>query len=201
MAANSDIEQSDEHPDVMQVSTTQWSVVLAAGQRSTVESNLALERLCKSYWPPLYAYVRRRVADLHEAQDLTQAFFERMLERGYLKDADPLRCRFRSFVSNRVGRVWSSARRCELVATRQSSRSNRAAVLRAHRSGQRLGRLASVLTGRAPARCGSTRPRKSTQRRQCRQSTARCVPPPTAALFKRRQGAVCAWSCERKARK
>ena len=98
MAANSNNEQSDDYPAVMQFSTTQWSVVLAAGRRDTVESNFALERLCKSYWPPLYAYVCRRVSNLQEAQDLTQAFFERMLEREYLKDADPLRGRFRSFL-------------------------------------------------------------------------------------------------------
>ncbi len=90
--------QSDDIPGAMQFSTTHWSVVLAAGRRGTVESNFALERLCKSYWLPLYTYVRRRVSNVQEAQDLTQAFFERMLEREYLKDADPLRGRFRTFL-------------------------------------------------------------------------------------------------------
>lgn len=72
--------------------------MLAAGRRATVESNSALEQLCKLYWPPLYAYVRRRVPDLHEAQDLTQAFFERLLDRDYLADADPQRGQFRAFL-------------------------------------------------------------------------------------------------------
>ncbi|MDZ4683584.1 MAG: sigma factor [Planctomycetaceae bacterium] len=90
--------QSDAHPNSMQFLTTHWSLVLAAGRRGTVESDSALERLCKSYWPPLYAYVRRRVPDLHEAQDLTQAFFECLLDREYLADADPERGRFQAFL-------------------------------------------------------------------------------------------------------
>ncbi|WP_182865594.1 RNA polymerase sigma factor [Rhodopirellula sp. JC639] len=81
-----------------QFATTQWSLVLAAGNRSHEESNRALEKLCRAYWPPLYAYVRRRVSDVHQAQDLTQAFFERLLEKEYLADADPERGRFRSFL-------------------------------------------------------------------------------------------------------
>jgi RNA polymerase sigma-70 factor (ECF subfamily) len=114
MAADGDNVRSDEPPGLMQFSTTQWSVVLAAGQRDTVESNSALERLCRSYWPPLYAYVRRRVTNLQEAQDLTQAFFERMLEREYLKDADPQRGRFRSFLltafKHFLSNEWEKAR-------------------------------------------------------------------------------------------
>ncbi|MCH7726021.1 MAG: hypothetical protein IH991_06005 [Planctomycetes bacterium] len=77
--------------------TTHWSLVLAAGQRGTVESAVALERLCQSYWLPLYAYVRRRVSDVHDAQDMTQGFFERLLDKNYLADADPQRGRFRVF--------------------------------------------------------------------------------------------------------
>ena len=78
--------------------TTHWSLVLAAGQRGTAESAAALERLCQTYWLPLYAYVRRRVSDVHDAQDLTQAFFERLLDKNYLADADPQRGRFRAFL-------------------------------------------------------------------------------------------------------
>lgn len=98
----------------MQFATTHWSLVLAAGQRGTVESHSALERLCKSYWPPLYAYVRRRVPDLHEAQDLTQAFFERLLDREYLADADPQRGRFRAFLltafKHFLSKEWEKAK-------------------------------------------------------------------------------------------
>ena len=81
-----------------QFATTHWSLVLAAGDRGHAQSDRALDKLCRAYWPPLYAYVRRRVSDIHQAQDLTQAFFERLLEKEYLADADPERGRFRSFL-------------------------------------------------------------------------------------------------------
>lgn len=94
--------------------TTNWSLVLAAGQRGSAESAAALERLCAIYWPPLYAYVRRRVADVHEAQDLTQAFFERVLEKDYLADADPERGRFRAFLltafQHFLSKEWDKAK-------------------------------------------------------------------------------------------
>lgn len=78
--------------------TTHWSVVLAAGRQDTARAHLALEKLCQSYWYPLYAYVRRRGQSAHDAQDLTQAFFARLLERQSLAGADPERGRFRSFL-------------------------------------------------------------------------------------------------------
>jgi DNA-directed RNA polymerase specialized sigma24 family protein len=81
-----------------QFAATRWSLVLAAGRRSSPESRQALETLCLTYWYPLYAYVRRRVSDVHEAQDLTQAFFASLLERDALEAADRARGRFRSFL-------------------------------------------------------------------------------------------------------
>jgi hypothetical protein len=66
---------------------TRWSMVLAAGHRSSPDSRQALELLCAAYWYPLYAYVRRRVADPHQARDLTQAFLATLLERDALKAA------------------------------------------------------------------------------------------------------------------
>jgi RNA polymerase sigma factor (sigma-70 family) len=78
--------------------TTHWSVVLAAGDRSAAVARQALAELCESYWYPLYVYVRRRVEGVHEAQDLTQAFFEQLLERGTFEAADPARGRFRAFL-------------------------------------------------------------------------------------------------------
>jgi RNA polymerase sigma factor (sigma-70 family) len=94
--------------------TTHWSLVLAAGQRGTGESAAALERLCQSYWLPLYAYVRRRVSDVHDAQDLTQAFFERLLEKNYLADADPRRGQFRVFLltafKHFLSKEWEKAK-------------------------------------------------------------------------------------------
>jgi RNA polymerase sigma-70 factor (ECF subfamily) len=94
--------------------TTHWSLVLAAGERGGAESDRALEQLCRAYWTPLYAYVRRRVRDVHEAQDLTQAFFERLLEKRYLVQADPQRGRFRSFLittfKHFLANEWERAR-------------------------------------------------------------------------------------------
>jgi DNA-directed RNA polymerase specialized sigma24 family protein len=81
-----------------QFAVTRWSLVLAAGRRSSPDSRQALEVLCGTYWYPLYAYGRRRVADRHEAQDLTQAFFASLLERGALAAANRERGRFRSFL-------------------------------------------------------------------------------------------------------
>jgi DNA-directed RNA polymerase specialized sigma24 family protein len=78
--------------------TTHWSLVFSAGKTDADESRSALEWLCKIYWMPLYGYIRRRVTDVNDAQDLTQAFFERLLDRNYLADADPNRGRFRSFL-------------------------------------------------------------------------------------------------------
>lgn len=93
-----------------QFATTHWSLVLTAGKRGHEDSGRALEKLCRTYWPPLYAYVRRRVSDIHEAQDLTQAFFERLLEKEYLADADPDRGRFRSFLITAFKRFLSKER-------------------------------------------------------------------------------------------
>jgi RNA polymerase sigma factor (sigma-70 family) len=78
--------------------TTHWSLVLRAGQREDRDADAALAVLCQRYWFPLYAYVRRHVADAHEAQDLTQEFFARLLEKHYLASADPQRGKFRCFL-------------------------------------------------------------------------------------------------------
>jgi RNA polymerase sigma factor (sigma-70 family) len=78
--------------------TTRWTVVLNAGHRSSPECQAALAALCQEYWYPLYVFVRRRGYERHEAQDLTQEFFSRLLEKGDLQTADPQRGRFRSFL-------------------------------------------------------------------------------------------------------
>lgn len=77
---------------------TRWSVVLAATQRSSPESEAALETLCRAYWYPLYAYVRRSGHSPHDAQDLTQEFFCRLLEKRWLDSADPEKGRLRTFL-------------------------------------------------------------------------------------------------------
>ena len=76
---------------------TRWSVVLAArGDEPAARG--ALEYLCTNYWYPVYAFVRRQRYDAHDAQDLTQAFFARLLEKGWLDDVAPERGKFRSFL-------------------------------------------------------------------------------------------------------
>lgn len=78
--------------------TTHWSVVICAGGTGTPEAEAALEKLCRAYWPPLYAYVRRTGQQPSDAQDLTQAFFERLLANGRFGSADQSRGRFRTFL-------------------------------------------------------------------------------------------------------
>src|SRR5689334_19580581 len=60
--------------------TTHWSVVIAAGGPRTTESSAALEALCRIYWYPLYAYVRRFGYDVERAEDTVQAFFLHFIE-------------------------------------------------------------------------------------------------------------------------
>jgi RNA polymerase sigma factor (sigma-70 family) len=79
--------------------TTRWSVVLAAGANlSTDGARQALTTLCETYWYPLYGFLRSRGYSAEDAQDLTQAFFVRMLEKETIGQADPARGRFRSFL-------------------------------------------------------------------------------------------------------
>src|SRR5262249_54069774 len=85
-------------PKSPQVATTHWSVVLAAGLDDSPKAAQALEHLCRTYWYPLYAFVRRKGHTPTEAQDLTQAFFARLLDKHYLAQADRQRGRFRTFL-------------------------------------------------------------------------------------------------------
>ena len=78
--------------------TTRWSLVVAAGQGASPDAQQALETLCRLYWYPLYAFVRRLGHQPDDAQDLTQAFFTRLLEKDCIQAADPNRGRFRSFL-------------------------------------------------------------------------------------------------------
>jgi RNA polymerase sigma factor (sigma-70 family) len=78
--------------------TTHWSIVLEAGRSSAPGAQAALERLCRTYWFPLYAFARRQGNSPEDAQDLTQDFFSRLLEKNYLAKADPDRGKFRTFL-------------------------------------------------------------------------------------------------------
>ena len=77
---------------------THWSVVLAAGATESSRATAALEALCRTYWPPLYAFIRRRGHSPEEAQDLTQEFFARFLKRNDLASTSAERGRFRTFL-------------------------------------------------------------------------------------------------------
>ncbi len=88
--------------------------MLTAGDRSSADSRRALESLCAAYWHPLYAYVRRRVSDVNEAQDLTQEFFAELLEKNYVGSARPERGRFRAFLltalKHFLSKQWDKAK-------------------------------------------------------------------------------------------
>ncbi len=104
-----------EHGDDAQFRTTHWSVVLLAGGDQTAESAASLEKLCRTYWYPLYAFVRRQGYDPHEAQDLTQEFFCRFIESQALRSADPAKGKFRSFLigalKNLLANEWDRTTR------------------------------------------------------------------------------------------
>jgi hypothetical protein len=90
--------------------TTHWSLGLAAGKGASADTQASLEALCQTYWYPLYAYVRRHGYQPDDAQDLTQEFFARLLEKHYLQAADPERGRFRSFQLTAFKRFLSKER-------------------------------------------------------------------------------------------
>ena len=78
--------------------TTHWSVVLKAGNEDAVQCADALERLCRAYWHPIYAFVRRRGYSADEAKDHVQGFFAALLQRKGLERVDPDKGRFRTFL-------------------------------------------------------------------------------------------------------
>src|SRR6516165_7561816 len=78
--------------------TTHWSRVVAAGDRAAPEARDALAELCRAYWYPLYAFVRRKGHGSEDAQDLVQGFFAVLLEKDGLAALDRDKGRFRSFL-------------------------------------------------------------------------------------------------------
>ena len=95
--------------------TTHWSVVVAAGRAASPQASAALEELCRTYWYPLYAYLRRCGYAPEDAQDLTQEFFAQLLAKEYVARADPHKGKFRSFLlvglKNLVSHEREKARR------------------------------------------------------------------------------------------
>src|SRR6185503_6544686 len=95
--------------------TTHWSLVLVARDTDSPRAAAALAELCRTYWYPLYAFVRRKGHSPHDAQDLTQSFFARLLEKNYVAQADRERGRFRTFLlaalNHFLADEWDKARR------------------------------------------------------------------------------------------
>ena len=89
---------SDNHGRGGPFTATHWSLVLAAREKNTPSAAAALERLCHTYWPPLYAYIRRDGYSVEDAQDLTQEFLHRLIEKEWLDHLQDRRAKFRSFL-------------------------------------------------------------------------------------------------------
>ena len=90
--------------------TTQWSQVLAARDGSDTKARRALEALYKTYWEPLYAYIRHHGSSPDEASDLTQAYFTELLAKDFLASVDPSKGRFRSFLFSSLKHFLSHER-------------------------------------------------------------------------------------------
>jgi RNA polymerase sigma factor (sigma-70 family) len=99
-------------------STTQWTLVVAAGHGGPDEMRQALAHLCQAYWYPIYAFIRRHGADADRASDLTQGFFARLLEKGDLADVDRSRGRFRSWLLSSAKHFVANERDRQCTAKR-----------------------------------------------------------------------------------
>lgn len=119
-------EETSVVPVAQSFATTHWSVVLQAGETDSPRATEALARLCRAYWYPLYAHVRRLGHSVADAQDLTQEFFARLLERKYIRLADRNRGRFRTFLLTSLNHFlineWNKSKRekrgggCQLIS-------------------------------------------------------------------------------------
>jgi len=101
---------SPEPEEVRCFATTHWSVVLAARDAPSPQAEAALETLCRNYWYPLYSHARRQGHSQHDAEDLTQSFFGRLLEKHYLASVAPEKGRFRSFLLVALNHFMSNER-------------------------------------------------------------------------------------------
>lgn len=102
--------------------TTHWSVVLKAGEVPGDASSRALDVLCRAYWYPLYAYIRRLGHAPHDAQDLTQSYFAYLLEKRLLSKADRDNGRFRSFLLGSLKNFMANEWRKRCAQKRDDSR-------------------------------------------------------------------------------
>lgn len=91
-------EQHSPLGDIGRFRTTRWSAVLLSAQSQTPGSQPALAELCRTYWYPIYAFIRRRGFSAEDAQDLTQGFFLHLLDHKALRQVSPVKGKFRSFL-------------------------------------------------------------------------------------------------------
>ena len=101
-----------------QFATTHWSTVLAAGESASPGASEALERLCRTYWLPVYVFVRHQGYNREQAEDLTQGFFEQLIEKELTSRADPERGRFRNFLLKVLTQFLADERRGERALKR-----------------------------------------------------------------------------------
>jgi len=90
--------EQHSRPSAAIFATTQWSMVVAVRDGGSAEAFTALEGLCRSYWRPVYAYIRRDGFSREDAQDLTQEFFRRLIEKEWIDRLEHRRGKFRSFL-------------------------------------------------------------------------------------------------------
>lgn len=96
--SESDSSKPQTSPSHARFAPTHWTVVLAAGSPGSSRYHQAMETLCRSYWFPLYAYLRRKGYDTHRAEDYTQEFFANLMDKQGLRSVDPKQGRFRSYL-------------------------------------------------------------------------------------------------------
>ena len=101
-----------------QFATTHWSTVLAAGDSASTGASEALEKLCRTYWLPVYVFVRHQGYNREQAEDLTQGFFEQLIEKELTSRADPERGRFRNFLLKVLTQFLADERRGERALKR-----------------------------------------------------------------------------------
>ena len=97
---------------------THWSVILPAAKQQAPGAQAALEQLCKIYWPPLYAFLRKQGRSPEDAKDLTQGFFVHLLAKDRLQNVHPAKGKFRSFLLACLNNYVQNERAKEQAAKR-----------------------------------------------------------------------------------
>src|SRR6187397_1662008 len=129
--------------------TTHWSIVITAGQGESQQADDALEKLCRAYWYPIYIFLRRSSWTAHDAEDLTQAFFERVLEKDYLQAVDRTKGKFRSFLLAMLRHFIANHRR----DARAVKRGGRMQFIHIEDESVNEGALHSIMSDATPEQC------------------------------------------------